>query len=91
MSRGLNEGRGSGAPRILNLGTELSTRGETSQRKTAWDSGFEAAKTPWRLTSRAVCMHTVSRQAFLLQRGLRFVFFTLRQRYVFPMFVYSLL
>jgi hypothetical protein len=25
MSRGLNEGRGSGAPRILNLGTERST------------------------------------------------------------------
>jgi hypothetical protein len=71
MSWGLNEGRGSGAVHIFIPGTERST---VALEKYAWDSGSEAAKTAWRLTSRALCMHTVSQQAMLLQRALRFHF-----------------
>jgi hypothetical protein len=73
MSWGLNDGRGSVAVLILIPGTEWSA--VALEEKYAWDSGSEAAKTPWRLTSKAPCMHTVSQKALLLQRALRFLFY----------------
>jgi hypothetical protein len=93
MSRVLNDERGSGAPRVLYLGTERSTgaREEKHPKGKLPGTMFRSREDPLASYLKGSAYAHSFAASLSPATSSSFSLFTLRQQYIFQMFVYSLL